>query len=480
MRLTLFVLLCLQTLLGKSSTRKNKAYCKKHWKTLSKCVAKHGFELSYCPQLPGKLNQVENRPRKRKIKKCKKIEKKFKLHCDCPGGDLPANDDVKEPYSEHTEAESGLDIVVPSPPGEIIPHKTCYLGDGTDYRGNVNTTAQGDTCQNWSHQHPHHHSRVSYNYPFSGLGDHNFCRNPDFEATPWCYTTDPNIRYDYCSNIMKCPDEYDYECQQGAGYLYKGDVMEMVDGLVCDLTLNKVRTTLNCLEGNGVSYIGNVSVTEGGFQCQEWSKQVPNPHPYHGLGEHNHCRNPNGLEARPWCYLTNPDQSSQWDFCDVPLCNEDQEKDRTITYHTNRCDNSPHDDHMTGAWCSNSKSERTLCAVRKCTDRILESDYVRVDNCMKMDDLGAGYRGSVNTTQSGYDCQRWDEQSPHAHSIYLNPVKGIGEHNFCRNPDGEPRPWCYTTELTPRWDLCDVPYCTTIDNDSLLPVLKMLQNVTTN
>jgi len=294
--------------------------------------------------------------------------------------------------------------------------------------------------------------------------------------------------------------------------------METVDALVCDLSLNKARTTLNCLEGNGVSYIGDVSVTEGGFQCQEWSKQVPNPHPYQGLGEHNHCRNPNGLEARPWCYLT--DQSSQWDFCDVPVCNEDLKEERTITYHANRCGNSPHDDHMTGAWCRSSKNKKTLCAVRQCTDMILEAletletlgalDRDALDaidaletlgalgalevkgdledysfmyysySCMRAENLGAGYRGSINTTQSGYECQRWDEQSPHAHSIHLNPVKGIGEHNFCRNPDGEPRPWCYTTELTPRWDLCDVPYCTTIDNDSLLPVLKMLQNVTTN
>ena len=31
--------------------------------------------------------------------------------------------------------------------------------------------------------------------------------------------------------------------------------------------------------------------------------------------------------------------------------------------------------------------------------------------------------------------------------------------NFCRNPDGEVKPWCYTTSEEVRWDLCDVPYC---------------------
>ena len=31
-----------------------------------------------------------------------------------------------------------------------------------------------------------------------------------------------------------------------------------------------------------------------------------------------------------------------------------------------------------------------------------------------------------------------------------------GEHNYCRNPDGEPTAWCYTTDPASRWELCDV------------------------
>ena len=32
------------------------------------------------------------------------------------------------------------------------------------------------------------------------------CRNPDASAPdgPWCYTTDPKIRWEYC-NISRCP-----------------------------------------------------------------------------------------------------------------------------------------------------------------------------------------------------------------------------------------------------------------------------------
>mgnify|MGYP006073379773 CR=1 FL=1 len=62
-------------------------------------------------------------------------------------------------------------------------------GLGNDYRGTVSKTIQGETCQNWTQQSPHKHTRTLENYPGSGLGDHNYCRNPDGESGPWCYTT---------------------------------------------------------------------------------------------------------------------------------------------------------------------------------------------------------------------------------------------------------------------------------------------------
>ena len=35
----------------------------------------------------------------------------------------------------------------------------------------------------------------------------------------------------------------------------------------------------------------------------------------------------------------------------------------------------------------------------------------------------------------------------------------MGDHNYCRNPDGEPAVWCYTTDPQKRWEYCDVPKC---------------------
>ena len=75
----------------------------------------------------------------------------------------------------------------------------CYTSSkAVDYRGFTSTTESGKTCQKWTSQTPHDHSRTPSKYPNVGLGDHNYCRNPDGENRAWCYTTDPNERWDYC------------------------------------------------------------------------------------------------------------------------------------------------------------------------------------------------------------------------------------------------------------------------------------------
>ncbi|KAH8059212.1 serine-type endopeptidase [Aureococcus anophagefferens] len=73
------------------------------------------------------------------------------------------------------------------------------------------------------------------------------------------------------------------------------------------------------------------------------------------------------------------------------------------------------------------------------------------------------YRGAISETATGLRCQKWTSQAPNAHgrTPANYPEAGLGDHNSCRNPDGDSgRAWCYNAEGTdPRWQYCDVPYC---------------------
>ena len=80
----------------------------------------------------------------------------------------------------------------------------------------------------------------------------------------------------------------------------------------------------------------------------------------------------------------------------------------------------------------------------------------------------ADYRGTISVTHAGKPCQKWTSQTPNRHSRTPSnyPDKGLGDHNYCRNPDGEPRAWCYDADAPSgasgrpdRWDYCDVQTC---------------------
>eukprot|EP01084_Bolivina_argentea_P316220 548080_1 len=154
-------------------------------------------------------------------------------------------------------------------------------GNGQNYRGSQSFTKNGKKCQKWTSQSPHKHTRTDQNYPNKGIGDHDYCRNPDGHTSIWCYTTDPNKRWENCSP--------------------------------CDET-NKVT-------GNGENYRGCLSTTISGKTCQKWTSQSPHTHsrtsqnyPNKGVGDHNYCRNPDG-HTSIWCYTTDPNK--RWENCDM-------------------------------------------------------------------------------------------------------------------------------------------------------------------
>ncbi|KAJ8396209.1 hypothetical protein AAFF_G00020760 [Aldrovandia affinis] len=288
----------------------------------------------------------------------------------------------------------------------MIPEElTCATGDGSAYRGNVAVTESGKKCQIWASQLPHKHSRTPENYPCKGL-TMNYCRNPDNERMPWCYTTDSNTRWEYCK-VPTCGDE-------------PGP--------------NEAPPPVDCYEDNGESYRGVTSETISGKKCQVWTSMVPHKHaktpknfPKADL-RRNLCRNPDGDRA-PWCYTTEP--TVRWEYCKVEKCqiNLDPEVTPDPTPTTGK-DPSPPD----------SKD----CKVGS----------------------GATYRGSTSMTALGVTCQAWSAMTPHQHSSFTprtHPDKGL-ESNQCRNPDGDVNgPWCYTTDPSKKWDYCQIPDCSGLE-----------------
>merc|ERR1719430_597301 len=177
------------------------------------------------------------------------------------------------------------------------------------------------------------------------------------------------------------------------------------------MLLAQMKTSINEIKGNigysqknlgcqnegeggvfGQDYEGNEAKTVSGLECQKWSEQKPHKHKFSDLGEHNFCRNPDEHKG-VWCYTT--DKNRRWEACDVPECDID---------------------------CQTGN--------------------------------GKDYKGEVDKTVSGKDCQDWAVQKPHKHKF-----EDVGEHNFCRNPDNHTGVWCYTTDKKWRWEACDVPKC---------------------
>ena len=81
----------------------------------------------------------------------------------------------------------------------------------------------------------------------------------------------------------------------------------------------------HCVNFYGLTYSGEVSVSQQNIPCQRWDLQHPHIHvhtdpsmfPDHTLADAaNYCRAPNG-NGWLWCYTTSVEQ--RWDYCDFEM-----------------------------------------------------------------------------------------------------------------------------------------------------------------
>ncbi|XP_043840653.1 tissue-type plasminogen activator isoform X1 [Dromiciops gliroides] len=174
---------------------------------------------------------------------------------------------------------------------EIDSNAMCYEDLGFTYRGTWSTSESGAECVNWNMnvlQRQRYHGRKPDALKL-GLGNHNYCRNPDKDSKPWCYVFKNGIyTWEYCS-IESCSKD----CYSGKGTYYRG-------------TRSKTESGTSCL--NWDTLLGKSRL------YTSWRKNAPSL----GLGNHNFCRNPDN-DVKPWCFVLEDDHLTQ-DYCDVPKC----------------------------------------------------------------------------------------------------------------------------------------------------------------
>ncbi|XP_049627805.1 tissue-type plasminogen activator [Suncus etruscus] len=178
---------------------------------------------------------------------------------------------------------------------EIDTSATCYKDQGITYRSTWSTAESGSECVNWN-------SSVLAWKVYNGrrpdavklgLGNHNYCRNPDKDTKPWCY-------------VFKV-GKY---------------IPEFCSTPVCSTGRNK-----DCYYKNDLTYRGTHSRTMSGASCLPWDSKLLVHKIYTArkanaqaldLGRHNYCRNPD-KDIKPWCHVLK-DNKLAWEYCDVPQC----------------------------------------------------------------------------------------------------------------------------------------------------------------
>uniref|UniRef100_A0A2K5JZG6 Plasminogen n=1 Tax=Colobus angolensis palliatus TaxID=336983 RepID=A0A2K5JZG6_COLAP len=409
-------------------------------------------------------------------------------------------------------------VPVPTPTENSPGVQDCYQGDGQSYRGTFSTTITGRTCQSWLSMTPHWHQRIPLCYPNAGL-TRNYCRNPDAEIRPWCYTMDPSVRWEYC-NLTQCPvaessvlttpmvvpvPSTEAPSEQGKmkgtvslgsaqtlqgtvlttplvikwvissfhillllvekriviifrGYCpvcdinclpcFSAHAITMISFILISAPPEKSPVVQDCYHGDGQSYRGTSSTTVTGRNCQSWSSMIPHWHqrtpenyPNAGLTR-NYCRNPDSGK-QPWCYTTDP--CVRWEYCNLTQCSE-TESDVLET-----------------------PTVVPVPSMQAHSEAAPTEQTPVVQQCYHGN--GQSYRGTFSTTVTGRTCQSWSSMTPHQHkrTPENHPNDGL-TMNYCRNPDANTGPWCFTMDPSVRWEYCNLTRCSDTEGTVLTPL----------
>jgi len=326
---------------------------------------------------------------------------------------------------------------------------------GLFYRGTVSQTKSGLKCQKWTSQTPNDHKQMD-NYNM-GLGDHNYCRNPDGEGKPWCYNDEGSKpRWELC-DIPVC-NECEWEEEEGTQGLEKSDAMKLCEkdenclGVSCD--------------GDHFCWLYNGPENKDIFIFGTFIKEADCSDTY-----------AEDLQVEKRDADNEPqDVSCNWKISDQGTNIFSLEDAKTECEMMADCEGITCDT-QSECWLNMKNGDsikKYTVYVKDCSHKDEDQDDPSkfYDNklgkeCREPEDeKGSGYRGTVSQTKSGLTCQKWTSQTPISHDRTPNNYQseGLGDHNYCRNPDGEGQPWCYNVaDSWPRWEYCDIPVCPECD-----------------
>ncbi|KAI8490690.1 Kremen protein 1 [Branchiostoma belcheri] len=155
-------------------------------------------------------------------------------------------------------------------------------------------------------------------------------------------------------------------------------------------------------EDGGVKYDGELAVSETGQPCVYWSEtDVVLAGPDH----RNYCRAPRPGDLVPWCYVRTEEGELVERRCDIQHC--------TVCYTV----------------------------------------------------TGADYRGNQSRPgPGGAPCVPWTDRGTYnGKTVHAenqeNRNRGVGEHNYCRNPSTYFSPWCYTGGGETDYRPCHIQDC---------------------
>ncbi|XP_048383016.1 hepatocyte growth factor activator-like [Stegostoma tigrinum] len=298
---------------------------------------------------------------------------------------------------------------------EIDSAANCYENNGSSYRGTVKRTASGSDCLAWTSNFisPEFNIKDVEDPLRLGLGKHPYCRNSDNEQEPWCYTLiDDHISWDYC-DVPQCPKEdpcSSHPCKNGGT-------------CIRDPLLN--------------SYYCRCHDQFAGVNCQE-VKCFDSTHYRYFLTGERWIRIVGDMVENCMCTDSGPEcDNVRYEECSVNQC-----------LHGGECR-------------AVQDTGEIICQCQA----VFAGKYCDIDknaNCYK--DNGMSYKGPEDESALGIECLPWNEDFLRERLNISNLESalqlGLGDHSYCRNPDGDEKPWCFIMlDNHVSWEHCNIAKC---------------------